>query len=254
MPIISSSGVDLGMHMTWMYGNGGVIGAKEQREFSWNQCIYDPLNVSTSNYYIVYLLFTQRLLQPKTYLSTRAENQQILWSERPYQTHIAFTYLQNTARSTAPTISILFNCSWTSLQKTRCPKRIVWLGMCDWIHRKSSKPGVTKRIWWAHHQMLLLWWLLVGRLEWTKGVGLLLGHCRHLNWRRGSNTVGHCKWILYFKWIWGCCSVGRLLSSSICSFIIQTVQSEGVQSASLTFINNRNAALRKEPCTSLSIL
>lgn len=203
------------------------------------------------NYYTIYLLFTQQLLQPKTYQLGLKTNK--FWgANAPIKPTMPFTYFQNTARSTAPNISMLFNCSWTSLQKTWCPERIVCLGMCNGIHRESSKPGVTERIWWVHHQMLLLWQLLVGRLEWAKGVGLLLGHCRHLNRRRGSNTVGHCKYILYFKWIWGCCSIGRLLGS-ICSFIIQTVQSEGVQSTSLTFIN-RNASLRKEPCTSLSIL
>ena len=57
---------------------------------------------------------------------------------------------------------------------------------------------------------------------------------------------------MYLKWIWGWCSINRLLCSSICPFVVQTIKSEWVQSTSLTFIgrNKTVKAVLEEAYTS----
>lgn len=123
------------------------------------------------------------------------------------------------------------------LQKACASEGIISLRMCHRMCMKCAKPCITKRICMAHHHILLMLWLWVGRLIRTKRIVWLLSHCCHLDWRRGSNAVWQSKWILYLKWIGGWRSINRPPGSSICSFIVQTVQSERVQAASLTFID-----------------
>jgi len=107
------------------------------------------------------------------------------------------------------------------LQQACASKWIVIMWVRNGICMKTPKSWIGKGICRVHQHMLLLMRLRL-RLElWvrTKWICLLLHSC-HLDSSRGSDVAWYSKWIMNFKWIWGWCSINRLLCSSIRSFII----------------------------------
>lgn len=116
------------------------------------------------------------------------------------------------------------------LYQASAPERIGCLWMSNIIGRKCTEPCIAKRIVWIHHWILGLW---IGRLEWSKRIHLMLRRHSHLHGWRGRHGTRHDKWISNFERIRGWLYIYWLLRCSICSYIIQTIEREGVQSTSL---------------------